>query len=125
MENIKIATEWLNNLAYTVATRDLEAHMRLVSKKVVVLGIGNKVIDYKGWMKRRRIEFEKRLLQRIRYSAPRIVDSNPNSITFYVTENIKSSDGKIFEVDKEMTLKQAMEGNWQLVTERIDNVIAR
>lgn len=122
MEATEIATEWLNDLTYTIATRDLNAHMRLVSKKVMVMGIGSKVIDYRGWMKRRRIEFEKQLLQRIKYSMPRIIDSDDNRITFSVTENIKASDGQVFELDKEVTLKQRRDGSWRVVLERINSI---
>ncbi len=122
MDAMKIATEWLDNMAYTIATRDLEAHMQLVSAKVRVLGIADKRIDFHGWHKRRRIEFEKHLLQRIRYSQPEILATKANRVTFNVTENIKATDGQIIELQKEVVLKKEKDGQWRVRQERIGRI---
>lgn len=117
MDAKKIVQSILDSLAYTVSTHDLRGHMKLISKDVKVLGLGNQVIDYKGWKTRRHNEFGNRLLRRISYGIPNIVDANDTSITFTVMEHLKATDGKAYKVNKEVILLKEPDGVWRILLE--------
>lgn len=125
MESSAIIKQWLNDLAYSAATWDLDAHMELVSKKVVVLGIpGVDRIDYQGWLKRRRNEFNKKLLHSLHHRDPQVLSEHPNFITFSVQEQLRDRAKKCIEVNKEVTLHQEQDGKWRVVREQILNINA-
>lgn len=117
MDAKQIAQNILNELTYTVSTHDLRGHMRLISRDVKVLGLGNQVIDYKGWKTRRYNEFEKHLLRRISYGLPEIIEANQNSIIFKVMEHIKAADGKSYKISKEIALLREQDGKWRILLE--------
>lgn len=117
MDAKQIVQSLLNDLTYSVSTHDLRGHMRLVSKDVKVLGLGNQVIDYKGWKTRRNNEFEKGLLKRVSYGIPDIIEANQTSITFKVMEHIKATDGKAYKVNKEVVLLKEQDGKWRILLE--------
>lgn len=120
MESIAIIKQWLNDLAFSAATWNLNAHMALVSENVVVLGIpGVDRIDYQGWLKRRRNEFNKKLLHSLHYRDPRVVSERPQFITFSVQEVMKDHAKKCIELEKEVTLHQEPDGKWRVVREQI------
>ena len=126
MESNTIIKQWLNELAYSAATWDLDAHMALVSEKVVVLGIpGVDRIDYQGWLKRRRNEFKKKLLHSLIHREPTILSERPQFITFSVQELMKDHTKKCIEVDKEVTLHKEPDGKWRVVREQVLKVKAK
>lgn len=126
MESKTIIKQWLNELAYSAATWDLDAHMALVSEKVVVLGIpGIDKIDYQGWHKRRRNEFNKKLLHSLIHREPTVLSERPQFITFSVQELMRDHNKKCFELDKEITLHQEADGKWRVVREQILKIKAK
>jgi len=126
MESNRIIKQWLNDLAYSAATWDLEAHMALVSREVVVLGIpGVDRIDYHGWHKRRSNEFRKKLLHSLLYREPRILSERPQFITFSVQEVMRDHAKKCIEVNKEVTLHQEQDGKWRVVREQVLKIGAK
>lgn len=123
MDAREIAQNWLDELTFSAATGDLDAHMALVSRQVKVLGIpGLRAIDYSGWKKRRRNEFGKRLLHSLSYRLSKILSQQENSILFTVVETMKSSQGQIITVDKAVNLRREDDGKWRVVQERIVHI---
>lgn len=118
-----IAQRWLDELAFSAATWDLESHMALVSRQVKVLGLpGVKVVDYPGWLNRRSNEFSKKLLRSLSYRLVNILLHEEDNLLFTVIETIKSSRGQVFTVDKAINLRLEDDGIWRVVQERIDRI---
>ncbi len=125
-ESNVIIKQWLSELAYSAATWDLDAHMALVSEKVVVLGIpGVDRVDYKGWHRRRRNEFKKKLLHSLIHRKPTILSERPQLITFSVQELMRDHKKQCIELNKEITLHQEPDGIWRVVREQILNIEAK
>ena len=126
MESTKIIKKWLDDLAYSAATWDLDAHMALVSRNVVVLGIpGVDMVDYLGWKKRRRNEFNKKLLHSLAHRNPQVLSERPKFITFGVQELMKDHSKQSIEIDKEITLHQEEDGRWRVIREIILSINAK
>ena len=65
----ELILNWLDRMSESVKKRDLDAHMRLVSKKVLVYGIPNKEsLGYYDWKRRRHNEFYRNQLASLTYS---------------------------------------------------------
>lgn len=120
MDSEKIVRQWLADLAYSADTWDLDAHMALISEKVVVMGIsGAGTIDYRGWRIRRRNEFSQKLLHGLSYSHIRVLSERPEFITFYARERMRDQNHLHINVDKEVTLHREQDGRWRVVREQI------
>lgn len=118
-----IVQRWLNDLAFSAATWNLDAHMALVSNEVKVIGIpGGKVIDYNGWKNRRKNEFNKKLLHSLTYKLINILLQEEDKLLFTVIETMKSNQGKVITVDKAIKLKRENDGQWRVIHERIDRI---
>ena len=119
----EIAQHWLDQLSYSAATWNLDAHMALVSRSVKVLGLpGGKVIEFSGWKKRRNNEFRKKLLLSLSYKLINILKYEKGMLLFTVIETMKSSQGQIIVVDKAINLRCEDDGQWRVVQERIDRI---
>lgn len=120
MDTNRIIKQWLNDLAFSVATWNLGAHMDLVSENVKVLGIpGIDAIDYAGWLKRRRNEFNKKLLHSLLHRDVTLLQQRPRLITFSVKEQMRDHSKQCIEVEKEITLHQEEDGVWRVIRELI------
>ena len=123
MEARKIAQKWLDDLAFSAATWDLDAHMALVSAEVKVHGIpGIEFVDYEGWKKRRRNEFHKKLLRSLTYRLHKILAHEEDNLLFTVMETMKSNKGQTITVNKAVKLKREEDGNWRVTQEWIDRI---
>lgn len=119
----EIAQRWLDELTFSAATWDLEAHMALVSRRVKVLGIpGAGIIDFPGWKKRRHNEFRRKLLRSLTYRLIDILSHAEDSLLFTVTETMKSSRGETITVDKAINLHREEDGQWRVIREWIDRI---
>lgn len=111
---------WLDKIAHSVATRDLDAHMGLVSRKVQVYGVpGNDVIDYRGWEVRRRNEFSKGLLMRLAYGEPQMKVAGLRRIIFAIEEKMYAHDGRQILINKDIVLECEDDEQWRVVEETI------
>lgn len=123
MDAREIAQHWLDELTFSAATWNLDAHMALVSEQVQVHGIpGIDVIDYEGWKRRRRNEFSNKLLRSLTYRLHTILAEEEDSVLFTVVETMKSGQGQVFTVDKAVELRREEDGHWRVVKERIDRI---
>lgn len=119
----EIAQRWLDELTYSAATWNLDAHMALVSRQVKVLGIpGADSIDYPGWKQRRHNEFSKKLLRSLSYRLIDILSHAEDSLLFTVIETMKSSRGETITVDKAINLRCEGDGQWRVIREWIDRI---
>lgn len=114
----KIIQSWLDELSYSAATWDLDAHMKLVSRQVKVTGLPRvKSVDYQGWKLRRHNEFKKKLLRSLNYRLGKVLHADHNKIVFWVEETVKDHQGKAVAIDKEITLNKEEDGLWRVLRE--------
>jgi hypothetical protein len=126
ISGVQIVQGWLDDLSFSAATWDLDAHMRLVSREVRVTGIPNTDhIDYHGWKLRRKNEFSKKLLQSLTYHLYRILREEDDEILFTVEETMKSGKGRTIIIDKAVTLRKESDGVWRVHRERFDYIRRR
>ena len=99
----ELIRNWLNQLSDSVQQLDLDAHMALVSKNVQVYGLPSKnVVNYKGWKKRRRNEFERNLLASLNFSNMNIKTITLRRLGFSVTETMLANGFSETEIRKVM-----------------------
>ncbi len=122
----KIVQQWLDELSFSAATWDLDAHMQLVSRQVEVTGIPNITsIDYKGWKMRRKNEFEKKLLHGLNYRLTDMLSENEGQLRFKVEEIMRAFNGKVVVIDKEVTLQREDDGHWRVCREHFEQIRQR
>lgn len=122
----KIVQEWLDEVSFSAATWNLDAHMQLVSPQVKVTGIpGISSIDYSGWKLRRRNEFENKLLRSLTYQLGAIHSTGEDEIRFDVEETMKASSGRVIVIDKEVTLRRESDGRWRVRREHFGSIRQR
>jgi hypothetical protein len=122
----KIVQQWLDELSFSAATWDLDAHMQLVSRQVEVTGIPNiNSIDYKGWKLRRKNEFEKKLLHGLNYRLTDMLSENEEQLRFKVEEIMRAFNGKVVVIDKEVTLQREADGQWRVRREHFEQIRQR
>ncbi|MGM0594404.1 MAG: hypothetical protein ACQETD_07705 [Pseudomonadota bacterium] len=119
----KTVQGWLDEIAYSAATWDLKAHMKLVSHRVQVSGLpSGQTIDYRGWRQRRHNEFRKKLLRSLTYRLGKILSSEPDRIIFRVEETMRPDQGQLIVIDKEVTLEREEDGHWRVTRERFRQI---
>ena len=122
----KIVQQWLDDVSFSVATWNLDAHMQLVSRQVKVSGIPRiGTIDYNGWKQRRRNEFDKKLLRSLTYHLYEILSKSDDQLRFTVEETMRGNNGKTLVIDKEVTLNREDDGKWRVSNERLDFIQQR
>jgi len=115
-----VVRELLDELAFTVAVRDLDAHVRCMSRRLRVFGVpGVEALDYAGWFQRRSNELQKPLLYSLAYRDLAIHDADTQEITCSVREVMKGMQGTVMMLDKDMTIVREQDGRWRVLSERI------
>lgn len=116
----QVIHQWLDSMSKSVAMRDLEKHMALVSPYVKVYGVpGRATIDYEGWRLRRKNEFENNLLTRLSYKVVRIKTQALRRLAFQVEETMAARNGKAVVLDKDIMLELEPDDKWRVVEEKI------
>lgn len=119
----KIVDEWVGKMTYTVATRNLEEHMGLISKSLKLFGLpSDEVVDYVGWRNRRKYEFTQGLLQSVTYRDIEVLDADKDQITVDYWEILRGTQGERYEIQKEAVLMKEPDKVWRLMTEQIKQV---
>lgn len=114
-----IAENWLDDMTYTVAVRDYDAHLDLFSRDVQLHGVpGAGVMHYDGWARRRRHELKSQLLFSIAYTDLKITSADEDNITFEICETAKSSEGHVLVLEKQVMLSREAD-RWRAKLERI------
>ena len=116
----ELILNWLNRMTESVKKRDLDAHMALVSKKVLVYGIPEQAsLGYYDWKRRRRNEFYKNRLASLTYSDLNIMTITMRRLGFQITETMQATTGQGVLIDKEIILEQEADNEWRVVEETI------
>ncbi len=118
----ELILNWLDRMSESVKQRDLDAHMELVSKKVLVYGIPNReTLGYNDWKQRRRNEFNRQRLASLTYSNLNIKTITLRRLGFEVTEIMQATTGQKVQLEKEILLEQEADNAWRVVEETIKN----
>ena len=117
---LHIAEDWLNALSESVLNKDINAHMRLVSKNVQVYGIPNMdTLNYQQWLYRRDNEFLNNKLLSLKYKIIRIKNDQLRRLGFEVEEQMIAADGSAVIISKDILLEREEDENWRVVEEKI------
>lgn len=115
-----IADDWLNAISDSVKEKDINAHMKLVSKDVHVYGIpGTEVLNYQNWLYRRHNEFLNDKLHSLQYKLIRIKNDQQRRLGFEVEEQMVATDGRAYIISKDILLEREQDDNWRVVEEKI------
>ena len=116
----ELIQNWLARLRDSVARRDLEAHMALVSDKVQVYGIpGQAVVDHAGWRRRRDNEFRHDRLASLAHENIRIKIISLRRLGFEVDEIMTATAGPVLRLHKTILLEEEDDGQWRVVEETV------
>lgn len=116
----ELIINWLGRLSDSVANRDLNAHMALVSKKVTVYGVPkHHRIDYTGWKRRRRNELTSEKLASLSYSNLTIKTITLKRLGFEIIETMQAASGRRIIIEKDVMLEQEEDNEWRVVEEKI------
>lgn len=119
-EETQIIDTWQEAMARTIGKRDLPQHMDLISKKVEVFGNPSKEhINYAGWYKRRKNEFERQSVICISYANTKIKTITQRRIIFNVNESIVGTDGRIITLNQDVILEREDDDKWRIVEQNI------
>ena len=119
-EHMQVIYQWQADMAKSIAEKDLPNHMDLISKKVEVFGNPSKEhINYTGWYKRRKNEFEKQNVVCISYNNTQIKTITLRRIIFNVNESIVGTDGRIIALNQDIVLEREDDDKWRLVEQNI------
>ena len=119
-DETQVIYQWQDAMARTIGERDLPNHMELISKKVEVFGNPSKEhINYAGWYKRRKNEFEKESVVCVSYANTKIKTITLRRIIFNVNESIVGADGRIITLNQDVILEREDDDQWRLVEENI------
>jgi len=119
-EESKVIYKWQEAMSSTIGERNLPAHMELISKKVEVFGNPSKEhINYAGWYKRRKNEFENQTVICVSYANTQIRTITLRRIIFNVNESIVGIDGRIITLNQDVVLEREDDEQWRLVEQNI------
>ncbi len=119
-EEIQIIHKWQEAMTKTVSDKNLPVHMELISKKVEIFGNPSKEhINYAGWYKRRKNEFEKQNVICISYANTKIRTITQRRIIFNVNESIVGTDGRIIMLNQDVILEREDDDQWRLVEQNV------
>ena len=118
----QVILNWLDRLSDSVKKRDLDGHMGLVSKKVLVYGVPDQEsLGYYDWKRRRRNEFYKNRLASLTYSELTIKTITLQRLGFQITEVMQATTGQKVQIEKEIILEHESDNEWRVVEETITN----
>jgi len=119
-ETTQTVYKWQEAISKTIGNRDLPGHMDLISKKVEVFGNPSKEhINYAGWYKRRKNEFEKQNVICVSFANTQIRTITLRRIIFNVNESIVGTDGRIITLNQDVVLEREDDDKWRLVEQNI------
>lgn len=115
-----IIGNWLKQLTRSVETRDLAAHMQLISEQVKVYGLpGGQIVNYRQWKQRRHTEFSQARLLALGYRLINIKTITSLRLIFHVEEIMQACNGMCVLIDKDIILELEADDHWRAVEEYI------
>lgn len=114
------AQQFLDQMAETANTLNLDAHMNLISKDVSVFGVpGFDVIGYDDWFNQCKHEFENKLLKQVSYKGMNVLAETPEKIMFKSLETVEGADGTVNSSGIEFIIQKEADGVWRVNQERV------
>ena len=114
------AQQFLDQMADTANSLDLDAHMDLISKEVSVFGLpGFEVIGYDDWLKQCKHEFDNKLLKQVSYKGLDVLTEMPDKVIFKSIETVEGTDGASNTYSIEFIIQKEDDGKWRVTRERI------
>ena len=114
------AQQFLDQMAATANSLDLDAHMDLISKDVSVFGLpGFDVIGYEDWLNQCKHEFANKLLKQVSYKGLDVLTEMPDKVMFKAIETVEGTDGASNTYSIEFVIQKEDDGKWRVTQERI------
>ena len=114
--------KWLSNITETAKAKDIQKHMELVSKNVMVYGMpSGKTLDYADWLDRRKSEFQRDLLKSLNYDKLKVKNYGLRRLIFDIEEIMDGTNGDLAIINKQVVLEQEQDNKWRVVEETIKN----
>jgi hypothetical protein len=106
--------EWLDRFVASALARDLEGHMAMISRQVLVFGVpGFDSLEYDDWYRQCEHEFPQGLLRDLRYEGVRLRLSTDDRVLFKALEKTVTRDGA--RIDQGVEIMLQLEGpDWRL-----------
>lgn len=115
-----VIRQWLKAMTDTVAKKDLQAHMKLISPNLCVYGMPDgQIIGYEGWEHRRKNEFKHSRLKGLTYKNLRIKTIALKRLAFQIDEIMEGAQGELILLKKDNILEQESDSIWRLVEQKI------
>ena len=112
--------QWLNEVSRTVAAKDLNAHLDLISRNVKLTGMpGFDLIDYASWANQCQHEFTNNLIRSVACNGSQVRATTVNRIMFKTLETVTAADGSRNAQGIEVLLEKEADGKWRGIQERI------
>ena len=116
----QIAQQWLNELAATAVAHDLDSHMNLISKSLLLTGVpGFDSLGYQDWFAQCEHEFASGLLQSVDYRGLKMIVDTDSRIMFRTWETVVASDGETIAQGIEVLIEKEDDGVWRLTQQRL------
>jgi hypothetical protein len=115
-----LVRQWLDARAATANSKNLAAHLDLISRNVALTGVeGHDVIGYDDWAAACTREFKEGVLKRVDYQGLKLVEVTGSRIVFRTWETVEGNDGTVNSQGIEVALQLEDDGKWRVVQERI------
>jgi len=116
----EIAEQWLNELANTANSKDLSAHMALISPRISLHGVpGFETIGFDDWFRQCQHEFENNILKNVHYAGFKLVAGTDERVMFKTFETVEANDGTVNAQGVEILLEKEADGIWRMVQQRV------
>jgi hypothetical protein len=114
-----LVQNWLDKLARTATTGNIDAHLELISQHINIVDIEKKKsLDYSDWAEycRQRFLADQPIL--VRYRDIRIKTMTPARVKFVATETVEQPD-QVDHRGTEFIIQREDDGIWRAVQERL------
>ena len=116
----EIIKQWLDTVSHTVAAKDINAHLDLISRNVKLTGVpGFELIDYANWARQCQHEFSNNLIRSVVYKGLQMRETATSRILFKTLETVTAADGSDNAQGIEVLLEKEADGKWRVTQERI------
>ena len=120
LEAGEIAQAWALACCETLATRDVEGHMNLISRRVKVYGLAEfDFVDYNFWLNQVNEQFATGMVMSLRYDLSAVKVDSDTQIRFTAVEYMTDKDGAEHENPLLVVLSKEADGVWRATEEKI------
>ena len=116
----EIAQEWALACCQTLATRDVEGHMSLISRRGKVYGLADfDFVDYNFWRNQVEEQFVSGLVMSLRYDLSAVKADSDTQVRFTAVEYLTDKDGTEHDNALLVVLTKEADGAWRATEEKI------